>query len=91
MLGGESPPSGEGKGSLWKVLTPMQSGEQEKRGPLTGGLDALPVGRYATWSQGRALPLSWRPGGGAAGEGLSIAWMTLSDPPHALSRDLVFS
>ncbi|KAK7809123.1 hypothetical protein U0070_006137, partial [Myodes glareolus] len=66
VLGGESPPSGEGKGSLWKVLTPMQSGEQEKRGPLTGGLDALPVGRYATWSQGRALPLSWRPGGGAA-------------------------
>lgn len=57
---------------MWKVLTHMQSDEQEKRGPLTGGLDALPVGRYDAWSQGKALPLSWCPGGRAAGEGLAL-------------------
>ena len=84
-------PSSEGKGSLCGRCSLTHSDEQEKRGPLTGGIDALPVGCYDAWSQGKALPLSWCPGERAAGEGLSSAWMTVRPAPPSLSRDGAFS
>lgn len=78
-------PSSEGKGCLCGRCSLTHSDEQEKCGPLTGGIDALPMGCYDAWSQEKALPLSWCPGGRAAGEGPSSAWMTLSDPRPLLS------